>query len=59
MPENHAAALAALGDRETEVSELAVAQWCVAELKGVHSGRANAHVHTALDALLASLTTGS
>ena len=34
LPENHAAALAALGDRETEVSELAVAQWCVAELKG-------------------------
>ena len=34
---------------------LAVARWAVAELKMVHSGRPNQHLHDALDAMLADM----
>ena len=34
---------------------LAVARWAVAELKIVHSGRPNQHLHDALDAMLADM----
>ena len=34
---------------------LAVAKWAVAELKIVHSGRPNQHLHDALDAMLADM----
>ena len=33
----------------------AVARWAVAELKIVHSGRPNQHLHDALDAMLAGM----
>jgi hypothetical protein len=36
-------------------AKLAVAEWVVAELKMVHSGKANHHVHVALDALIAQM----
>jgi hypothetical protein len=36
---------------------LAVAAWAVAELKEVHAGKANIHIHTALDVLLLGMTT--
>ena len=37
----------------------AVAEWAVRELKDVHAGKANLHVHEALDALLAALAAPS
>ena len=42
----------AKAEPSSSVSKLAVAEWTVKELKEVHSGKANRHIHKALDASL-------